>query len=209
MSECALAAEMLPDLANDPTHLNANPFRVISMGRLIGWKGQHLGIQAFVKLHQRIPDSEYWIIGTGAEESRLKALVASLGAQDYIHFTGLLPREEALQQLVRSHVLLHPSLHDTGGWVLLEAMAAGLPVVCLQLGGPAAIVSDATGFRASGANPQQSIEEIEQALETLANDRELCRQMGIAGKQKIHESFTWSQKGEAFDRIYTELVQAR
>ncbi len=209
MSECALSAEMLPDLENDATHLNDNPFRVISMGRLIGWKGHHLGIQAFVKMHQRVPDSEYWIIGTGAEENRLKELVASLGAEDYIHFTGLLPREAALKQLVQSHVLLHPSMHDTGGWVLLEAMAAGLPIICLRLGGPATIVDDETGFRASGANPRQSIAEIATALETLANDRELCLQMGIAAKRKIYESFTWGQKGEAFDRIYAELVKDR
>ena len=209
MSECALASEMLPDLEHDPTHFTQNPFRVISMGRLIGWKGYHLGIEAFVKLHQQIPDSEYWIIGTGAEENRLKALVAKLDAEDYIHFTGLLPREEALQQLVRSHVLLHPSLHDTGGWVLLEAMAAGLPIVCLNLGGPATIVNDETGFRASGANPKQSIIEIAAALETLANDRELCLHMGAIAKRKIYESFTWGQKGEMFDRIYTELVPTR
>src|SRR5205085_4737146 len=58
---------------------NAEPFRLISMGRLIHWKGFHLALRAFARLHSAHPASEYWIAGSGPESGRLKALARKLG----------------------------------------------------------------------------------------------------------------------------------
>lgn len=209
MSECALTSETISALQEQSVDYDKRPFRVVSVGRLIGWKGYHLGIEAFARMHQQVPDSEYWIIGTGTELESLKSLTAKLGAESYIHFTGFLPREDVLQKMSAAHVLLHPSLHDTGSWVCLEAMAAGLPVVCLRLGGPATIVNDETGIRVSGAGPHQSIDEIASALARLGQDPTLCRQMGEAARRRVNEHFSWMHTGDTFDRIYSELVKAR
>ena len=114
--------------------------RFISMGRLLHWKGFHLGLKAFSAA--AVPQSEYWIVGDGPERANLSDLVRRLGFHDRVRFWGSQPRAKALEMLAACDVLVHPSLHDSGGWVCLEAMAAGKPVICLDLGGPAEQVTD-------------------------------------------------------------------
>ena len=72
---------------------------------------------------------------TGRSAARSKTLAAELGIERQVKFWGALERQAALAKFGECHVLVHPSLHDSGGWVCVEAMAAGRPVVCLDLGG--------------------------------------------------------------------------
>lgn len=111
----------------------------LSLGRLLHWKGFHLGIMAFAQ--SDLSDAEYWIVGDGPERSRLKRLAKRLGVAGRVRFFGQLTRTEVLNLLSQCHVLVHPSLHDSGGWVCMEAMAAGRPVICPDLGGPATQVA--------------------------------------------------------------------
>ncbi len=123
---------------------SSQPIRFISMGRLLHWKGYHLGIQAFAKAN--LPNAEYWLVGDGPELDNLQRLAKNCGIANQVKFWGRLPRENTLERLGESHVLVHPSLHDSGGWVCIEAMASGRPVICLNLGGPAIQVTDKSGF---------------------------------------------------------------
>ena len=97
-------------------------------------------------------------------------------------FWGNLPREKTLEKLAQSHVLVHPSLHDSGGWVCLESMAAGRPVLCLDLGGPAVQVTAETGVKVSAHTPEQTVQELSAAMKQLAQEPELRERMGTAGK---------------------------
>ena len=98
---------------------DANPIRFISIGRLLHWKGFHLGLRAFAS--SNLQDAEYWILGDGAEFNQLQNLAKNLGISQQVKFWGKLSREETLARLKDCHVLVHPSLHDSGGWVWLEA----------------------------------------------------------------------------------------
>jgi glycosyltransferase involved in cell wall biosynthesis len=190
-----------------PTRSDGGPFRVISIGRLIGWKGFHLGVAAFAELVKAHPDSEYWIVGDGEERAKLEALAAERGVSDKVKFFGLLPRQQALEKLAQSDVMLHPSLHDSGGWVCLEALAAGRPVVCLNLGGPGVQITDETGIRVPAENPEQSIRDLGTALRTLASDPALRARMGEAGKQRIWDEFNWNDKGTRTSEVYMSVVR--
>jgi glycosyltransferase involved in cell wall biosynthesis len=174
---------------------------------LIGWKGFHLGIAAFAELLKTHPDSEYWIAGDGEERAKLEALAQELGVSAKVTFFGLLPRAQALEKLAQSDVMLHPSLHDSGGWVCLEAMAAGRPVVCLNLGGPGVQITDETGIRVPAENPQQSIRDLGEALKTLASDYALRQRMAQAGKQRIWDEFNWNDKGTRVSEVYRAVVK--
>jgi glycosyltransferase involved in cell wall biosynthesis len=134
IGECGLSQEEIDYLGNFPIPPDF-PIRFISIGRLLHWKGFHLGLQAFAIA--ALEQAEYWIIGDGPERERLQVLTNELGITPQVKFWGNLPRDEALLKLGECHVLVHPSLHDSGGWVCLEAMAAGRPLLCLDLGGPA------------------------------------------------------------------------
>ncbi|MBD1918197.1 MULTISPECIES: glycosyltransferase [Cyanophyceae] len=180
------------------------PFRFISMARLLHWKGLHLGIQAFASA-QLPPDTEYWILGEGPELASLQALAKRHGVGDRVKFLGRLPRAETLQRLGQCHTLVHASLHDSGGWVCLEAMAAGRPVICLDLGGPSVQVTLETGFKIPAHTPAQTIEHLATAMEKLAFNPELCQQMGTAGQQRVQKHFSWEAKGRELSQQYAVL----
>ena len=101
---------------------------------------------------------------TDPRRRSLEVLARRLGVDHKVRFWGHLPRKEALSKLERCHVLVHPSLHDSGGWVCLEAMAAGLPVVCLDLGGPATQVTQETGIKVAARNPRQTVVDLAEAM---------------------------------------------
>ncbi len=121
------------------------PPRLLYAGRLLYWKGVHIAIDAFARLQSAIPGARFTIVGDGAERDRLHALAASLHIRDHVNFIPRLPQAQ-LFELYDSHdLLLFPSLHDSGGFVVLEALSRGLPVVCLDLGGPKEIVNPDSG----------------------------------------------------------------
>jgi glycosyltransferase involved in cell wall biosynthesis len=68
------------------------------------------------------------------------------GVGDAVEFAGHVPRQQLIESLGSYTALVFPSLHDSGGMVLLEALAEGLPTVCLDLGGPGMIVNESCGI---------------------------------------------------------------
>ncbi len=199
-----LPAGELEKLAAIPTP-SGETFRVVSLGRLLYWKGFDLGLRAFALFHRGYPDSEYLIVGDGPERDRLERLAQSLGIGDTVIFCGAVSREQVLERWAQGNVLLFPTLHDSGGWVSLEAMAAGRPVVCLDLGGPGLQVTPDTGIKVKPAAPEQVVEELARALRILVNDRTRCAEMGQAGRARVHEYFNWDKKGTLMDAAYKSL----
>lgn len=163
-----LDAEEIEVLATVPLRDGARPFRVASVGRLLGLKGYGLGLRAFARLHSDNPDSEYWIIGDGPERRYLERLARKLGCGDVVRFLGWIPREELPRYLAEVDVLLHPSLHEQFGYALLEAMAAGRPVICLDAGGPALLIRDGCGVRIPAQDPEQAVADLHAALRRYA-----------------------------------------
>ena len=183
---------------------DSQPIRFISMGRLLHWKGFHLSIRAFAQA--KLTDAEYWLVGDGPELNSLKQIAQDYGVAHQVKFWGRLPREETLEKLGESHVLVHPSLHDSGGWVCVEAMAAGRPIICLNLGGPAVQVTDQTGFKVPAQEPEQTIHSIAVTMQQLAHDPSLRIQMGKAGRQLVDENFNWKVVGERLNSVYSEAI---
>ncbi len=204
-SQVALAAEEIERLMITPVHAG-NPFRLLSLGRLLHWKGFHLGIQAFARFAQEFPQSEYWLIGDGPERRNLERLARRLGVSDKVCFWGVLPREEVLRKLAEVDVLVHPSLHDSGGWVCVEAMATGRPLICLDLGGPALQVTAETGFKIPANSPEQAVDDMTRAMLTLAKDSDLRRGMGEAGRRRVREAFSWERRGKEIAMVYWQVL---
>lgn len=103
-------------------------------GRLLAWKGAALAVETIAR-----PEAEGWrlkIIGEGYERSRIERLSRKLGVTGRVELCGRLPRDLVLETLAGADALLFPSMHDQAGWIVGEASAMGLPVVCLDLGGP-------------------------------------------------------------------------
>jgi glycosyltransferase involved in cell wall biosynthesis len=180
------------------------PVRFVSIGRMLHWKGFHLGLEAFARIGRT--DTEYWIVGTGPALRSLKRLSRTLGIADRVRFCGILSREDTLACLERTHVLVHPSLHESGGMVCVEAMAAGKPVICLDLGGPALQVTPETGFRIAAREPDETIAGLADAMTRLVVSRELREHMGEAGRARAASEFNWQRKGEHLSGLYATAL---
>jgi len=205
LSQAGMSREEVEAFGVLPSRRNG-AFRLASIGRFLQWKGFHLGLMAFAKIREEYPDSEYYLIGDGPERSNLERLAMRLGVADRVQFWGFLPRGQALAKLASCSVLVHPSLHDSGGWVCLEAMAAGLPVICLDLGGPAMLVTERTGFIIRAVTPEQVVGDIAGVLVALARDPWLGSRMGGAGRKRMEQYFDWSIKGQQMQKIYENHV---
>jgi glycosyltransferase involved in cell wall biosynthesis len=200
----ALATEEVEMLREVPLRQHGG-CRFISIGRLLHWKGFDLGIEAFAKAG--IDDSEYWIIGDGPESHRLKALAQRLGIADRVSFLGSQARPKTLERLGECDVLVHPSLHESGGIVCLEAMATGRPVICLDLGGPALQVTDEVGMRIPAGRRDQAVAGIAKAMTVLARDPDLRKKMGEAGRTRVAgREYSWDRKLEIYDSVYREVL---
>ena len=203
LSQVGLLPEEVTYLGQFPLP-DATPLRFISIGRFLHWKGFHLGLRAFAEAN--LPkDAEYWLIGNGPEQERLQQLVADLALTAQVKFLAEMPRTELLQKLGTCLALVHPSLHESGGFVCLEAMAAGRPVICLDLGGPAVQVTEATGFKIPAIDPDQSVTGLAEAMSALANDPSLRSRMGLAGRQRVNQLFNWQTKGKFLADVYEKI----
>ncbi|MBF2028656.1 MAG: glycosyltransferase [Oscillatoriales cyanobacterium C42_A2020_001] len=181
------------------------PLRFISVGRFLHWKGFHLGLRAFAQA-ELPPEAEYWLIGKGPEEAKLQALATDLGIASQVKFLSEMPRLDLMHKLGTCLALVHPSLHDSGAFVCLEAMAAARPVICLDLGGPAVQVTEETGFKIPAHNPDQAVAAMAAAMTQLAKDADLRSQLGKAGQQRVNEQFNWKTKGKFLVDVYETIL---
>ena len=90
----------------------------------------------------------------------------------------------------------------------MEAMAAGRPVICLDLGGPALQVTAATGIKIPAITPEQVISDIAAALERIATDAPGRALLGQAGRARIEQEFNWKKLGDRMAVVYARLLSA-
>ncbi|MHB8329176.1 MAG: glycosyltransferase family 4 protein, partial [Acidimicrobiales bacterium] len=172
----------------------------------VGWKGFHLGLLAFARLLEQVPTAEYWLIGDGEQRHHLERLVTTLAISDRVRFLGTCSREETFAAMAASDVLLHPSIRAHLGFVVLDAMAAARPVICLDRSGPPELVGD-TGVVVRATTPSQAVDGLAEALVALHHDPVRRRQLGDAARQRVSERWSWHRIGRDLDEIYHQMVQ--
>jgi glycosyltransferase involved in cell wall biosynthesis len=120
--------------------------RFVFAGRLLHWKGAHFAIRALAEVRKTVPAATLTLIGTGPEEQWLRDIALKYGLADAVEFAGHRPRQRFIESLRETTAFIYPSLHDSGGFVVLESLEEGTPVVCLDLGGPGILVNASCGF---------------------------------------------------------------
>jgi glycosyltransferase involved in cell wall biosynthesis len=131
-------------------------------GRLTATKGVALAIRA-VAAH---PPWQLIVCGAGPDGRRLHQLVTRLRVTDRVYFAGPCPRREVLALMrERADVLLFPSLREEAGWVVIEALVSGLPVICLDRGAPPILAAEAGLAASSHGQTQQVVAGLSALLE--------------------------------------------
>lgn len=186
---------------------NNKKLRIVYGGLLLYWKGINLVLDGFIKFHKIFPNSELIIIGSGPEEYNLKKVVKNNDLNDNVTFINFLPQKEFMNELKKADVFLFPSFHDSGGMVIVEAMSFGVPVICLDIGGPGFSVTEKTGIKIKPINPNQTIECIVESLIKLAKNPKLREKMGRDAIERVKKEFLWENKQKLFKRIYSEVKE--
>ena len=184
---------------------SADGFRVLYVGRLLYWKGMHLGIAAFAGLRAQRDDARLTIIGSGPEQSRLQELARRSGVEAAITWIPWTERAEVMRAYRAHDAFLFPSLHDSSGNAVLEAMSCSLPVVCLDTGGPAELLDAESGFRVPAGAAAQAVAGLAGALITLASDVERARRMGDAARRRA-QHFSWERQVARMEAVYRDAI---
>jgi glycosyltransferase involved in cell wall biosynthesis len=197
IEEREIAAAAAGDL-----HANGE-LRLLYVGRCLAWKGMHLGLEALAGLRARGCPARLSIAGSGTAERHWRAAAQRLGVDDAVDWLSWVPYER-MAEVYRAHdLLLFPSLHDSGGQVVLEAMAHGLPVVCFDLGGPGSMVDAGCGrVVVTAGRPRAAVVSgLTDALQELADDPQLRRQLGQGAHNRVR-LYDWRRQ---VARVYTEI----
>jgi glycosyltransferase involved in cell wall biosynthesis len=201
--ELAIALEpAMGSVSSQPCDRPPHPLRVLYVGRFLFWKGMQLGLCAFAELLKAFPDARLTLVGQGPDRRRWCLLAQDLHIASQIDWQPWMPQSE-LGQLYRDHdILFFPSLHDSGGMVALEAMAEGLPVVCLKLGGPGVLVDNTCGraIDVIGASGHEVVQKLTDALFELADSNALRCHLRTGARNRA-EARSWDSLA---NRIYVK-----
>lgn len=181
-------------------------FDVVSAGTLIRVKGFGLTIKSFKEFSKFHPDSRLTIYGSGPEEPRLRKLIEQVHLEDKVKLPGAVPRDVLMERIASCDVFLFPSLRDGGGTVVVEAMAMGRPVVCLDIGGPGMHITEDCGIKVAPSSPKEAVHGLAEALERLYLDRELGSQMGKAARDRAAQNYHWDKLGDRINLIYQAIM---
>lgn len=191
-------------LHNKPHDFKLNrEFRNVALiGRFSKQKGHSILIKAlqFVVLHE--PNIRVYFFGEGPDEVRTKQMVVHKGLNGYVTFMGVV--KDIIPYISQMDMIILPSLWEGLPNVLLEAMAAGLPVVASRINGIDEVVVDGkTGILCKPGDPQSLAE----ALLKLLADRGLAEAMGREGKNRALKNFTINKTVNDTETIYQELLE--
>jgi glycosyltransferase involved in cell wall biosynthesis len=171
---------------------------MITVARLVPHKGQDMGIEALARLHGEFPDLRYVLVGTGQDESRLRALASQRGVSERVIFAGALSDDELSEAYATSTVYVGFSRLDKRinvegfGISFVEASASGIPVVAGDSGGVRSAVRDGeTGWVVGPTD----IPAMVQHISSLLRSRELRDKIGRAGRQAVESHYNWDRVG--------------
>lgn len=180
------------------------PLRLVWTGLHIPRKALNLALLALGCLRSDV-NWELHVLGDGQRTAKWKKLADKLGISARCHFHGWLPREEALVVMQEAHLMTITSLRDLTSTVTVEALALGLPIVCLDHCGFADVVNEQCGVKIPVTTPDEVVAGLARAIERLAHDEDERRALARGAVQRARD-FAWDEKARVVDRIYQSKV---
>jgi glycosyltransferase involved in cell wall biosynthesis len=192
-------------VATRPPELPPPPL-IATVGRVCEIKGQEYLIRALPQVERLAGRASVAIFGENTEPtfSRLQRLAAELDLSDRVYFAGL--RDDIAELLPWVDVFALPSLSEGLSNALLEAMAAGRPIVATNVGGNPELIRDAeNGLLVPAADP----EALAGAAVRLIKDRSLAAKLGAASRKTAHEAFSTEAMVRRHEQVYERVLGAK
>jgi len=157
---------------------------IISIGRLVPWKGFDTLISIFPEIKKNIPDIKLIIAGSGPDKSRLQELIDEQGLQDDVALTGGLDKDVLLRYIKASDVFVLNTGYEGFSHQLLEVMDIGIPIVTTDIGGNPEIIENEKSGLLIGFNDEK---EIEKSVIKLLNNKKYGNTLVRQAQKKVQE----------------------
>jgi len=175
--------------------------RIVYVGRLIAGKGIEIVIDAFAQLRRDFPRLRLDIVGDGPERNSLAARAEELACRDGVVFHG---EADAVERFFdNTCIFAQPSLSEGMSNVILEAMAAGLPVVASRTGAAPDVIRDGENGLLVEAD---SAAQLRDALQRIVSDEALARRLGTNARQTIEDTYAIDIVAEQYMELYRGLA---
>ena len=217
---CPAASDKIHRVYNglDLSHLPApleeerppGPVTIMSVGRLVPFKGFEILLQACAELARRQIDFRCQIVGDGPLRGKLESTIADLHLQERVELCGSLSQDEVYARLRSADIFALACVVDAEGasdvfpTVIMEAMACARPVVSTRLAGiPESVVDRVTGLLVSPGDG----EELAEALDRLVRDAALRTSMGEAGRARLKSEFSVVRTVQPLVELFESTLQ--
>jgi phosphatidylinositol alpha-1,6-mannosyltransferase len=181
---------------------------VLTVGRWLAterYKGMDTLMTAMPRLLLRWPELQLVLVGSGDDRPWLEAIARESGVHRHVHFLTDLTYVELSACYAASEIFALPSRGEGFGFVYLEAMARGKPLIGGAHGGAPEVIQDGvTGYVVPHGDPVH----LATSIDTLLSNPELARQMGARGRERVHNEFRFNVFAKAFKKILRELCES-
>ena len=175
--------------------------RLLFVGRLAAVKGLPVLFTALRAQIEKHPDCQLVLIGDGPERAALEQMVTRMGLQDHVTFAGYKSQDEVAQALGETDIFVLPSFAEGVPVVLMEAMAARVPVITTQIAGIPELVENAV----SGLLvPPGASGPLADAIDRLLSDPPLRTKMGQAGRKRVLQEFVTDTEAQKLARLFAK-----
>lgn len=190
--------EVRRELRFEPEHVVVG-----KVARLFHLKGHEYVIEAARRVTARNPNVRYLLVGDGLLRSRIEQQIREAGMESRFVFTGLVPTDRVPELVGAMDIVVHASLREGLARVLPQGLIAGKPVVSYDVDGAREVVLPGiTGYLL----PPKSVDEMADALLTLAGDPALRERLGQAGRELCVERFRHQTMTRRLREIYQEVI---
>jgi glycosyltransferase involved in cell wall biosynthesis len=187
-----------------PAENSGDATKLLFVGRLIPCRCLDLLLKALARLPDEV---RLTIVGDGPIRGELQGLCETLNLRQRVAFAGQVPQSETTAFMEKAGVFVFPSVRDSGGLALLEAMSHALPVIVARWGGPFQYVGDDYGISLPVSSPQELEDGLVASIEKLLADPAYGRQLGLKAREKIQNEFLWESKARLFVEIAEETLR--
>lgn len=177
--------------------------RAVHVARFTSVKDQETLLRAARIVCDAVPDFQLDLIGDGPKRADLEALQSSLGLGDRVRFSGF--HDDVQRVLAESDLFVLSSVSEGLALTVLEAMAAGLPVVATEVGGnPEIVANGETGLLV----PARSPVKLATAIVELIRDPDRARRLGAAGRRRVEVEFDLRRVSSRYENLYSRLLMS-
>jgi len=187
------------------THIPSHPPRAIFVGGNLQRKGLPVLIAAVARLRNVISNLEVWVVGADKTATQMQILCREFGVSEQFRFWGWRSQQELIELYAQADVFVMPSFTEGFGYVFLEAMAAGLPIIGSRAGGIAEIIEN--GINGILVNPGD-VEDLALALELVLSNRDIAIQLQQAGLETVKQ-FNMNRMMNCTYAVYESVLQQK